>query len=214
MMKKNKEKIISIIKKVKPSRLMFLIVLIMANTFAWFIYATRIDSSISVHVKSWNVIFEAGENTVTDNVSINVGDIYPGMDDYEYSITAYNQSEVAANLSYKILEARILNTTYITTEGRGERGETVLATDPTSLELEEMLYNDYPFQISLNTSSNTIDMEDGEEDFTLEVTWPYENNDDATDTTWGIAAYNYKESNPSLPSIAIRVKIIITQSSS
>ena len=82
---------------------MFLIVLIMANTFAWFIYATKIDGSIEVHVKSWNIAFEAGENQVTENVSINVGDIYPGMDDYEYSISAYNQGEVAANLSYKIL---------------------------------------------------------------------------------------------------------------
>lgn len=210
----NKEKITSIIKKVKPSRLIFLIVLIMANTFAWFIYATKIDSSISVHVKSWNVVFEAGENQVTDNISINVGDIHPGMEDYEYSISAYNQSEVSANLSYKILEARILDTTYITEEGRGERGEEIEEGDLTSIELEEKLYNDYPFQIALNTTGTTIAMENGQEDFTLDVTWPYENNNDEEDTTWGIAAYNFKESNPTLSSITLRVKITITQNPS
>ena len=61
-------------------------------------------------------------------------------------------------------------------------------------------------------SNSTIAMGDGVENFTLEVTWPYESGDDATDTEWGIDAYDYKESNPSLPSIAIRVKITITQS--
>lgn len=213
-MKKNKGNFFALVKKIKPSRLIFLIVLVVANTFAWFIYATKIDGSISVHVKSWNISFEAGDSQVTENVNINVGDIYPGMEDYEYSISAYNQGEVSANLSYKILEARILNTTYVTTEGRAENGETPLATDLTSLELEDMLYNDFPFQISLNLSGTTIAMGNGVEDFTLEVTWPYESGDDATDTAWGMDAYDYKESNPSSPSIAIRVKIIITQNPS
>ncbi len=84
--------------KIRPSRIIFLIVLIASNTFAWFIYATRIESNVSVHVKSWNVIFEAGEDEVTDTVSLVVDSIYPGMEDYSYAINAYNRSEVTATL--------------------------------------------------------------------------------------------------------------------
>lgn len=206
-----KEKIKNIIKKIRPSRIMFLIILVLANTFAWFIYATKIDSNIQVHVKAWNVIFEAGENQVTDTVNINVESIFPGMDDYEYSISAYNRSEVSASLSYQILEANILGTSYITEEGRAERGEEANETDLSSIELEEKLYNDYPFQISLNVSNTTIAMGTGRENYTLGVVWPYENNNDAIDTEWGIAAYNYKRSNPDKSSITLRIKIIITQ---
>ena len=206
------KKVLKKLRKVKPSRLMFLIFLVISNTFAWFIYATRIESNVSVHVKSWNIVFEAGDTQITDTVNVSVDSIYPGMQDYVYDITAYNMSEVAANLSYKILEANILGTQYITVEGRGERSETVLQTDLTSSELENQLANDYPFSITIDVSNNTMVQQHGLEEYTFSIVWPYENNNDEEDTSWGVAAYNYKESNPSAASITLKIKIIITQS--
>ena len=200
------------LRKVRPSRLVFLIFLVISNTLAWFIYATRIETNVSVHVKSWNIVFEAGDTQITDTVNVNVDSIYPGMQNYVYDITAYNMSEVAANLSYKILEANILGTQYITTEGRGERLETVQPTDLTSSQLEEILANNYPFSITIDISNNTMEQEQGLEQYTFTITWPYENNNDEEDTSWGIAAYNYKESNPNASSITLKIKIIITQS--
>ncbi len=199
--------------KIKLSRIVFLIVLVAANTFAWFIYATKVDSNISVHVRAWNVVFQAGDNEVINTININVGDIYPGMNDYSYEVEAYNYSEVAADLHYSILEARILNDRYVTVEGRTEYNEQIQATDLTSEELEEQLLEDYPFVISFATSNDTLSMENGYETCTLSVIWPYENNQDELDTYWGIQANNYKESYPSNSSIAIKIKIIITQSS-
>lgn len=198
--------------KIKLSRIIFLIVLVTANTFAWFIYATKVDSNISVHVKAWNIVFQAGENEVVNTININVGDIYPGMDDYSYSVEAYNYSEVAADLHYTILEARILNDRYVTIEGRAEYNEQVLPTDLTSQALENKLLNDYPFAISFDASNDTLSVGNGYETCTLSVVWPYENNQDQLDTYWGMQAYNYKESNPSTSSIAIKIKITITQS--
>ncbi len=195
----------------KPFRLIFIIVLLAANTFAWFIYATKIDSSVSVHVRSWNVIFEAGENEVTDMISLNVDNLYPGMDDYTYEIKAYNRSEVSATLSYVILSANILGDEYITEEGRIEAGQEIQETDLTSNELETKLANDYPFNITISTSNNVIKDSDGVETYTLGAFWPYENNHDDLDTSWGINAYHFKENNPTLPSISLRIKIIITQ---
>ena len=51
---------------IKPSRLIFLIVLLAANSFAWFIYATRINTDVSVHVRAWNVIFESGDTEISN----------------------------------------------------------------------------------------------------------------------------------------------------
>ena len=207
---KNKDKKV----KIRPSRIIFLIVLIASNTFAWFIYATRIETNVSVHVKSWNVIFEAGEDEVTDTVSLVVDSIYPGMEDFSYAINAYNRSEVSATLSYVILEARILDEEYVTVEQKTLLGETVLNTDLTSAQLQAKLLSDYPFSISISTSSSTMATAVGEATYNFDVTWPYENNQDDVDTEWGIAAYDFKESNPDDASITLKVKIIITQNAS
>lgn len=198
----------------KPSRLIFLIVLLAANTFAWFIYATRINTDVSVHVRAWNITFESGDTQIANEVDIDVESVYPGMEDYEYEITAYNRSEVDATLSYQILSARILDQEYTSVEQKNDLGLPILEDDLTSAQLESKLANDFPFSITITTSNNTIELGNGSETFALNVVWPYESNDDETDTLWGVNAYNYKESNPSNPSIALKIRVIITQSAS
>jgi len=207
----NFKDILKRLKKIGIFRLVFLIVLIMSNTFAWFIYATKIDSSVSVHVRSWNVVFQAEDNEVTSTIDFPVDSIYPGMENFNYEIKAYNNSEVSARLLYKLLEANVLGTQYITVDGRAERGEEAVVTDITSSELESILANNYPFSITIDVSNDLIEEENGLEKYTFNVTWPFEGLDDDEDTRWGIAAYNYKESNPEYPSITLKVKIIITQ---
>ena len=199
-------------KLIKPSRLIFLIVLLASNTLAWFIYATKVDSHVSVHVRAWNVVFEAGENEVTNTVNVAVDSIYPGMEDYTYEIKAYNRSEVNATLSYQVLSASILGTDYISSEYRQMLGEEANENDLTALQLEQKLLNDYPFSIAVSTSSNVIELGNGIETYTLSVVWPYENNHDDIDTLWGSNAYQFKESHPDDSSITLLIKIIITQS--
>ena len=201
-------------KIVKPSRLIFLILLLASNTLAWFIYATKVDNNISVHVKACDIVLEAGNTTVSNIINLDVGNIYPGMTDYEYQITAYNRSEVSADMSYQILEARILDQTYVTVEGRENLGQSPVETDLTSAQLENKLGNDYPFSITIDLSAIYMELEQGEETYTVRVVWPYENNQDALDTQWGIAAAEYKESNPTSSSIALKIKLLITQSAS
>ena len=76
------EKIVRIIKKVKIRNILILILLIIFNTYAWFIYATKVATEISVHISSWNVEFATGEEVTTTNIIIEVERVYPGMDDY------------------------------------------------------------------------------------------------------------------------------------
>ena len=199
---------------IRPSRIILLIVLLAGNTFAWFIYATKINTDVSVHVRAWNVVFESGDTEISNDISIPINSVFPGMEDYEYSITAYNRSEVSASLSYQVLSARIMNQEYVSVEEKRRLGLTINEDDLTSLELEDMLANDFPFSITIDTSSQTISSENGQETFSLSVVWPYESNDDAADTLWGTNAYQYKQSNPDDPSISINIKITITQNAS
>lgn len=199
---------------IRPSRIILLIVLLAGNTFAWFIYATKINTDVSVHVRAWNVVFESGDTEISNDISIPINNVFPGMEDYEYSITAYNRSEVSASLSYQVLSARIMNQEYVSVEEKRRLGLTINEDDLTSLELEDMLANDFPFSITIDTSSQTISSENGHETFSLSVVWPYESNDDAADTLWGTNAYQYKQSNPDDPSISINIKITITQNAS
>ena len=160
----------SLKKKSVIIRIILFTVLIASNTFAWFIYITRVDNNVSVHVKSWDVTFQSGDHEISNTVELNVDSLYPGMEDYVYEISAYNKSEVSATLSYQILEANILGTEYVTEEGRIEKGEDVLPTDLTSLELEDMFKNDFPFSMSINLSNQTILETNGNELFSINIT--------------------------------------------
>ena len=108
--KKNKRKLLIL-------RLVFVFFLVVSNTFAWFIYITRVDNSVNVHVKSWDVTFQSGEHEISNNVVVDIENLYPGMADFSYEIKAFNKSEVSATLSYTILEARIFEDVYVTVEG-------------------------------------------------------------------------------------------------
>ena len=106
-------------------RLIFFAVLIVANTFGWFIYITRVDNNVSVHVKSWDVVFQSGDKEITNTVQLDIDSLYPGMEDYNYEINAYNKSEVSATFSYTILEANILGEQYTSIEQKQEAGEEI-----------------------------------------------------------------------------------------
>ncbi len=202
--KKNKKKLLIL-------RLVFVFFLVVSNTFAWFIYITRVDNSVNVHVKSWDVTFQSGEHEISNNVVVDIENLYPGMEDFNYEIKAFNRSEVSATLSYTILEARIFEDEYVTVEGREINGDDPVATDLTSAQLESKLRTEYPFTIRITLSNETIDSENGNELFTLGAVWPYESGDDELDTEWGIRAATYKKQHPTLQSITLKIRLDITQ---
>ena len=199
--KKKKSVFLRLLKRVKPSRLIFLAVLLAVNTYAWFIYVNTVSNSVDVHVKSWKIDFTSGDTPITDYVNVFVDNVYPGMTTYTKSITAYNYSEVAATATYKILSASIMGDEYVTVEGRDETGQTVLETDLTSEELEEQLAEDYPFTITLAITSSSMVAETGSTTYTISIAWPYESGDDELDTEWGTQAYDFKQNHPTSPCI-------------
>ena len=216
MEKKSKRKIIfSAIKKtVKVRYLLLIIVLLVSNSFAWFIYSKRVESNVSAHVRAWDVLFEEGDNPITSYVDVNVSDIYPGMTDYTKDITAYNKSEVTAELDYQILNVTILGTTTTTKEGVLAAGGTLTGTEKTSSELATELANNYPFKITVTITPRQIDAQYGEATYEIKVTWAYESGNDSADTTWGENAYAYKQNNPTESSIKMTLRLLINQTNS
>ncbi len=209
--KKKKSLFLKILKKVRISHIVILIVLLAANSYAWFIYINTVSNSLDVHVKSWNIDFESEDTPITDYVNVYVDNVYPGMTTYEKPITAHNYSEVSASVDFKVLEAEVMGTSYITTEGRQENGETVQEGDLTSEQLVTKLATDYPFKISFSLSNSTMQPENGEATYIVRIAWPYESGDDDLDTYWGTTAYTFRQNNPSSPCIRLVVKIYITQ---
>lgn len=200
-------------KAIKIPRLIFLIVLISSNTLAWFIYSTKVNTSIDIHVKSWNIVIKEGENEISNNLNIEVDDMYPGMEDYKYSLDIYNNSEVNAQLDYQILKASIMGNVLTTEEGRIELGEDILNSDYTSDELETILSNKtvYPFAINISLGHDVIELEEGNTTFEVDVTWDYESGNDELDTYWGKTAATFSEQYPNQPSISLQLKLTVIQ---
>jgi hypothetical protein len=189
-----------ILKRTKLSTLLLLAITFASSSFAWFVYATKVSSGVTAHVRAWNVMFTAKDNQIEEFVEFTIPIIEPGMDDYSDSITAYNKGEHVATVTYEIVSAEILGVTY------GVDGTTL-----TSDMLENKLASDFPFKITMGISNEYMDPENGMSTFSIYVSWPYESGNDEVDTYWGMKSYEYTTNNPEEDSIKLNIKISAIQ---
>ena len=195
------EKIIKVFKKVKIKNLIILIFLLIFNTYAWFIYATRVSADLSVHVSSWNVEFVTGEGNITTNIEIVVDRIYPGMETFERTIEVHNKGETKAVLDYEIESLKIMDDTYEVNE------ETGLTTQ----DIENRIKTEYPFKINIEKNDNQLEQGSKDGYFKITIEWPFDSGDDEKDTIWGNKAYEYYALNPGEKSIELKLQLIATQ---
>ena len=210
--KKKKNIFLKIFKRVKLSHLVFLAILLIANSYAWFIYVNTVSNSVDVHVRSWKISFD-GDEQVVNYINVDVDDVYPGMTTFTKDIEANNYGEMAANVTYSILSANIMGDVYITQEGKTDQGQVFNPTDFTSAQLEQKLEEDYPFEITFDLDNSVMAPTNGTATYTVTVSWAYESGDDALDTYWGVKAYEYMENHPNDPCIELSIKIYISQAS-
>lgn len=196
-----REKIRDVFNKIKKIRyfLLFAIILISINAYAWFTYVTRVDSSISAKVRSWNVMFQVHDNNIAQEVTFNVGEIYPGMANYSDSASIVNNGETAGDAYYVVKSVRIFDDVFT-------------SANYTSGQMISILENNYPFEITLGLS-NTHVAAGRTELFTFNIVWPYESGDDVTDTYWGNYAYTYLNNHPGTSCISITVEVRVDQES-
>lgn len=182
-------------KRIRKRTLFFLIIALMANTFAWFIYSNKVSNSITTGVKSWKITFDQDGQTLEQNVVFDFDDIYPGVNDQEKSINITNDGEMKAYISYKIEFIQIFDDIFT-------------IDNYSSLELENILNNNYPFKIVF---SNDDEINIGNTaSFKVHLTWPFESGDDEKDTYYGKKSYEFKQ-NSNDSQIKIKVKIKASQ---
>ena len=195
-----KDKILFLKKRLRRRNLFFLILTLMANTFAWFIYSNKVSNNITTGVKSWKINFKQDGVDIVNNVEFKIDSIYPGMPDYTNSLSITNIGETAANISYEVEEIKILDEFY--------NSDMYSSTD-----LINRLKDNYPFK--MNFSINNQEVGTGQtSEFTFSLVWPYESGHDEADTYWGKKSASFKEQYPDKEQIAIKVKIIAGQKES
>ena len=194
-MDKSKRK--KIIKKVKFKTLFLLMITLASNSFAWFIYTTKVSSNISAKVREWNVSFDVNGDNVEKTIEINIDSLYPGMSTYTQTLTASNSGEARAQISYEVIRANIL-------------GDDLTGMNYSDIQIINYLRSYYPFSIDFHVS-NDIVQSNSEETITISVSWPYESGQDEEDTKWGNLAYTYHSSHPDTPSIDLSIKITAYQ---
>lgn len=193
------EILVKIIKKIKIKNIIILILLLIFNTYAWFVYATRVSSEITVHISSWNVQFSVGEDETVTNVVIAVDRIHPGMETTEKNITVKNKGEIKAELDYNIMSLKVLDEYY-------KVGENI-----TGEELMNKINTEYPFKINVIKDDTALKEGTGEGSFCVTVEWPFESGNDELDTEWGNKAYEYYATNSDSKSIQIELTLIAQQ---
>lgn len=194
-MDKSKRK--KIIKKVKFKTLFLLMITLASNSFAWFIYTTKVSSNISAKVREWNVSFDVNGENVEKTIEINIDSLYPGMSTYTQTLTASNSGEARAQISYEVIRANIL-------------GDDLTGMNYSDIQIINYLRSYYPFSIDFHVSNDII-QSNSEETITISVSWPYESGQDEEDTKWGNLAYTYHSSHPDTPSIDLSIKITAYQ---
>lgn len=195
------EKLVKTLKKIKIRNILILVILLVFNTYAWFIYTTKVSLDLTAHVSAWNVEFVGKDGGVTTESTIDVERIYPGMDDFEHIIEVKNRGEVNVGLEYEINSVKIMDQLYEVTEDG----------TLTSQELEDKIKNDYPFKIKIEKDDAELEQGQGNGNFRITVTWPYESGDDTTDTKWGEKAYRYYSVNPDEKCIQIKLTLKAVQ---
>lgn len=195
-------KILRVLRKsVRVKTLIFLILILVINVLGWYIYISEVSSDITTHVKAWKIDFD---NSVNQDVNFVVDDLYPGMETQTKEIQLTNSGEMDAVVSVTVLQMRILEDTYVA-DGTTVTGDYLI----------DSLSNDYPFSVKFYIDGEEVTEKDvlinATATIVVEISWPFESGDDATDTYWGNAAYDFMNENPDTPCIQINAKVIANQ---
>ena len=213
----------------------------MFATFAWFTYTKILNPVVDVNVSAWQVDFKDSDTVLGNAMTFDVGNFYPGMNDYTKQIEIINLGDRAASISYEIQELKILGQAYEIkeTQEEGDSEYTVYKSETTNNATgitTIKLLNDstkYPFEIIL-THSASIDIEDdvnanqNKGSFEIRFTWPYdvivEEGETPTeeqiaiktslDTQWGYDIANYYENrvaDDTTQGIEIKIQAIAKQ---
>ena len=186
-------------RRIRTSTLFFLFLTLASNSFAWFIYSTKVSNNITAKVRSWHVNFDVSSGSgSSEYIEVNIDSVFPGMQPFYQELKASNDGEADARITYEVVSARIFDDDLIQ---RGLSSSSII----------DSFESEYPFVLSIGASNNIIAANGGEEVIFVSASWDYESGDDLEDTKWGNKAYDYHLNNPDSPSISILIKVSAIQ---
>lgn len=187
-----------ILKHIKIKNLIILIFLLLFNTYAWFIYATKVSMDLKAHVTSWDIEFVSNSGEIVTNFEFDVENVYPGMENFEKTIWVNNRGDSNADLKYEIEFLRVMDEYY-------EVGDEYSSDD-----IMQILQN-YPFKIIIEKNDSEINTASRSGYFKVSIAWDLDSGDDELDTLWGNKAYQYNKDNPDKPSIQLKLNLLASQ---
>ncbi|MDD4795662.1 MAG: hypothetical protein PHG03_03785 [Bacilli bacterium] len=152
-------------------------------TLAWFAYSGRATVGAEIDVKAWFIELENNGEKVSNQVTISLSNIYPGMETMDEVYKIKNLGDSDAELKYSIISARILD---------DDDNNYIVGEDPTSEYVEDLLSHEFPFSININLSKNYVLSKGEESYFNISISWPLDSGADLIDSQWGNKAYNFQ----------------------
>ena len=211
-------KVKEILKRITLRRLIVLIILLIFNSYAWFLYNTRILGSLTTRVVAWKVTFKYEDEEVVNSVPLFIDIIYPGMDEVKFEVETYNLGEKNAIVYFEIRELRILDEVFKV----GELDEEEEKYTPQRL-YDMLTDGTYPFDFEIKIENDgDMEAETGKCTITIYFNWEFELDDEEfdeqeikdknkLDTKYGELAYEFNKENPDIPSIEMKINIIASQ---
>ena len=221
--RKRREEILKSDLKIKT--VIILVMTLLVNTYAWFIYVDTVSTKLQMHIKGWNFNMT---NVDPDNEFLfQVEEVYPGMDPSSKTMTAQNLGETHSTVRCEFEQIRVFDDVY-------RVGQTYTKPDGSTAEYTSDdlfdLLNSYPFKTTIYFDTTQyigvpiqMDPSEGtnisEMDIKFEVKWDYEiagdaatvAAQDAIDTEWGEKAYEFKKTNTSDYCVEVKLRVVAEQ---
>lgn len=204
-------------KKIKFKTLILFIFSLIMTTFAWFAYSKVLNTTMNLHMASWNMEYYIGEDKKTNPIGINIDTLYPTMPEQTVTVDIKNNGEKLVDIEHQVLSVTIIGTSYeILYEGQTKTSDNYIVIAPSVLSTDlatgkaiykNVITNDiskFPFTIEVEHSAQVA--AGGQGYLKVIVNWGGDNNE--LDSEWGYRVGEYFANNPTATS-AISVQLSI-----
>lgn len=205
--------------KKKLNKFMIVIFSLIMTTFAWFAYTKILDTTLKMHISSWDIEYYIAGQKKSNPIGIEVSTLYPTMPEQTVTIDIKNNGETMVDIEYEVKAVTIAGITFeLVEEGKTNTTDnyivlapSVLTTDETTGEkiYKNAITNDiskFPFTVEVEHSSQvaaaSIDASGQKTPGTgyLKVTVNWKGDNDVLDSKWGYLAGEYLVNNPTATS--------------
>lgn len=215
--RKKKSKLVKRLQSdIKAKSIIFVILTLLVNTYAWFIYSSMVSTSLQMHIKGWNFSIT---NLEDEEFIFQVEEVYPGMETSEKIMKAENKGETGSSVRCEFSSIRVFNNTVSVGDPILDASGNQTGATHTSDTLYQLLKS-YPFKTSIYFGADEyvgtpiVIPQNSNLDIKFSIGWDYEiagdeaaiAAQDAIDTQWGEDAYEFKNT-PGNNEYCVEVKL-------